>query len=797
LNEWWGRLSSLGETPGRLESLPIQITTERYSVRGFSLPHESTIMPIKFACPSCNKAITMADNLAGKRARCAGCQTVFVVPASSGATAVQARPAGAASPKPAGVRPAGPAPKKTATKTAFDFGMGGEEESGSQPRRRRVKSRGTLLFVLITLLFLGGAATAVYFTVGPDQLQKYWAQITGAKPAEKPAEQVAQKEPDKNTSTKDSPAKDAPPKDAPAKDAPAKDGPAKDPMPKSPPSATGSLKLEALNDPVLLPGATGKLTLKVERKDCQGIVDIEGKGEQVALKPGRAAPGQTEVELELSVAKDATPGLKKLELSGSLGGVRGKTEITVLVKAPPVEVGNVPPPVPTPTPMPTPMPMPMPAEPSGPRLTLAGHESALFSVAFSPDGMKVVTGSNDQTVRVWNAATGEMIANLDQGDIQKFPIHGVGFSADGKYIVACQNDSQKARGLFWDGGSGKFLPEKFIRLPPGARTYKLLFLPDGKRLLSCNQGGVLVLYDFTADPLPKPIKSLMGHSLGTPVYTVGITADGETAVSGGIDGTIRLWDLTRGEEKKKLSGGHAKEVNCVAITPDGQKVVSGGTDKKVIVWDVDKGMPLFTMEGHTDGVQTVAVSPDGKRAASAGPDKTIRLWDLETGKELFKFQGHKADIRQVVYSPDGSQLASASFDNTAMIWAIPAAARGPVAGPVPPKDPAVKNPLPMPMAGPGGIGINWQLSTALVAGSKGMAVLQVNRGTHKGAVKIESLSDKIKIEPATMPADATTVPITVVVPKDTPAGKHLLKLRLTLGEVLFEAEIGMQTEAAP
>lgn len=738
-------------------------------------------MAIKFTCPSCNKSITMADNLAGKRARCVGCQTVFVVPTSSGGVAAPAKPA--AAPKAAGIRTAGGGPKKAATESSFEFGVAPEEETGTRHRRRR-GSRGTLAFMLFTLLFLGGSAAAVYYVLGPEQVQKYWAQLTGAKPAD----QVAQKEPDKTPPGKDAPAKDTPARDGPVNDPMARD-PMKDPMSTTPPMM-GSLKLEALNDPVLTPGSTGKLTLQVERKDCQGIVDIEGKGDKVVLKENRLPPGQNRIDLELSVPKDTPPGPHKLELVGSIGSVKGKTEISVIVKAAAV-VEATPPPMP-------PMPMPMQVDATAPRLTLAGHESALNGVAFSPDGKKIITGSNDQTVRVWNAATGEMIANLDQGDIQKFPIHGVGFSADGKHIVACQNDAQKARGLFWDGESGKFLAEKFIRLPPGARIYQLHFLPDGKRLLSCNQGGVLVLYDFNADPLPRPTKSLMGHALGSPVFTVGTTTDGQTAVSGGNDGTIRLWDLERGDEKKKLTGGHAKEVSCVAITTNGQKVVSGGTDKKVLVWDVDKGMPLFTMEGHTDNVLSVAISPDGKRAASGGADKTIRLWDLETGKELFKFQGHKADIRQVVFSPDGSQLASASLDGTAMIWAIPAAARGPVATPMPPpKDPLVKNPLPMPMGVPGGVGISYQLPVTLVAGGQGVGMLQINRGPLQGAIRIESISDKIKIQPVTIPADVNTATITIVVPKETPAGKHMLRLRMTLAEMPFEAEVGIQILAGP
>jgi len=612
-------------------------------------------MPIKFACPTCKKPVTMADNLAGKKARCVSCQTVFVVPAHSAKTP-SAHSAGAANPKPSASHPVGSASKKTLTESQLDFGIDPEGETGSRRRRRRQGSRGTLLFLLITVLFVGSAAAVAIFLMGTEQAPKNATPVAAAKPPDRPVNPVSPKEPEKNTPAKDAPAKDGPAKD-PLKDpmvkAPTKD-PLKDPMVKSPKPTTGSIKLDTSNDPILTPGAKAMLKVQVERKDCQGIVDIEGKGEQVALKPGRAAPGQTEVELELSVPKDATPGLKKLELKGTLGGLQTKTEISVLVRTAAAEATAT----------------PMPADGGKPPLTLIGHENVLLCVAFSPDGKKLITGSIDQMVRVWNAATGEALATLDQGAVPKFQITGVGFSADGKYIVACQDDPQQGQGLLWDADSGKFLPEKCFPLKRKGTTYRLQFLPDGQQLLSCGQDGPLVLYDFTANPQPKSIKTLTGHAPNTAVATVGITADGKTAVSGGNDGTIRLWDLVAGKEKKKLSGGHAKEVTCVAITPDGRKVVSGGSDKKVIVWDVDKGMPLFTMEGHANSVLTVAVSPDGKRAASGGADQTICLWDLDTGKELFELQGHKGEIRQVVFSPDGSQLASASNDNTAMIWFI-------------------------------------------------------------------------------------------------------------------------------
>src|SRR4051812_39381971 len=113
-------------------------------------------MPIKFACPKCTKPVTMADNLAGKRARCVGGQTVFIVPAHSG-DAVRIPAASPTATKPAGSQPAGAVSKKTLTESQIDFDLESEEAIGSRRRRRNKGGRGTLVFGLLTVLFVSGA----------------------------------------------------------------------------------------------------------------------------------------------------------------------------------------------------------------------------------------------------------------------------------------------------------------------------------------------------------------------------------------------------------------------------------------------------------------------------------------------------------------------------------------------------------------------------------------------------------------------------------------------------------------
>ena len=109
-----------------------------------------------------------------------------------------------------------------------------------------------------------------------------------------------------------------------------------------------------------------------------------------------------------------------------------------------------------------------------------------------------------------------------------------------------------------------------------------------------------------------------------------VSADGRRAVSGGDDGTVRVWDLDTGEPLHTLAG-HDGQVGAVAVSADGRRAVSGGDDGTVRVWDLDTGQPLHALAGHDGPVRAVAVSADGRRAVSGGDDGTVRVWDLDTG----------------------------------------------------------------------------------------------------------------------------------------------------------------------
>jgi M6 family metalloprotease-like protein len=148
---------------------------------------------------------------------------------------------------------------------------------------------------------------------------------------------------------------------------------------------------------------------------------------------------------------------------------------------------------------------------------------------------------------------------------------------------------------------------------------------------------------------------------------VAVSPDGRFALSGGSDGTVRLWELATGKELKQLKE-HTGQAYTVAFRPDGRLALSGGDDNQLILWDLSTGKKIRNFTGHTGCVCGAAFSPDGKRVASGSWDRTIRIWDMATGKELKNLEGHTGDVMAVAFSPDGKMLVSAAADKTVRLW---------------------------------------------------------------------------------------------------------------------------------
>jgi eukaryotic-like serine/threonine-protein kinase len=156
-----------------------------------------------------------------------------------------------------------------------------------------------------------------------------------------------------------------------------------------------------------------------------------------------------------------------------------------------------------------------------------------------------------------------------------------------------------------------------------------------------------------------------GHS--NVVNAVAWSPDGKRIASGGVDGTVQVWDAAKGGNLFTYHG-HFDEVFAVAWSPDGKRIASSSADKTVQVWDAANGGDVFTYRGYSTPVDTVAWSPDGKRIASGGDDGTAQVWDAVDGGNVFIYRGHSGAVQSVAWSPDGKRIASGSFDRTVQVW---------------------------------------------------------------------------------------------------------------------------------
>ena len=296
------------------------------------------------------------------------------------------------------------------------------------------------------------------------------------------------------------------------------------------------------------------------------------------------------------------------------------------------------------------------------RALLQGHTGTLWSVGLSPDGTRVVTGSNDGTARIWNAATGGQIAVL-QGHEDAVTI--AAFSADGRRIVTASDDGT-AR--VWDGQTGAPI---VVLKGHGGAVLAAAFSPDSTLVATASTDRTARLW--RADTGVQ-LRALNGHA--DFVNSTAFSRDGRSLVTASWDGTARIWDVATGETTP-LRGKHAARVWYAEFSPDGKRIVTASEDRTSGLWAADSGELIALLKGHEGWVTGAMFSPDGGLIVTASDDKTARLWDGKNGKALGVLRAHEGVVNHASFSRTGHEIVTASDDARAIVWNVePAAAAG-------------------------------------------------------------------------------------------------------------------------
>jgi serine/threonine protein kinase len=292
------------------------------------------------------------------------------------------------------------------------------------------------------------------------------------------------------------------------------------------------------------------------------------------------------------------------------------------------------------------------SEPIGEVRKFVGHTGAIENVAFTPDGTRLVTVSQDKTARVWDVPTGQVLKTLTG-------------ATDAIRGLAVLPDNRRAVTAGW-GGSVRLwdLDEGVeIRRYVGhkGQVWWAACDADGKRLLTTGEDRTIRLWDIESG---AELKKLTGH---LDIVTAAVfLPDGRRAVSASLDHTVRLWDLETGRQLKAMGG--PKMVYRLSLCPKG-RWVHFGCDKDLVRWDPD-GSHHVTKVPSSEAVEGAVCLPDG-RLALAMLDGTIRVWETDPDREVHQFPGNGLAMLTLAVAPDGKHIASGGRDKIARIWNLP------------------------------------------------------------------------------------------------------------------------------
>ena len=291
----------------------------------------------------------------------------------------------------------------------------------------------------------------------------------------------------------------------------------------------------------------------------------------------------------------------------------------------------------------------------GSSLPLKASHARLFAAAFSPDGARVVTAAADGEAQLWNAETSEHIGGPM---IHASDVVSAAFSADGSLLVT---GALNGVARLWDGRTGSPLGQGWPAGKDSALT--VAFSPDGLSVLTVSEAGGACLWEVATHRLIRLLSQA-----GETAEVAAFSPDGAQVVVGTDKGVARLWDARSGALLYAWND-HGGAITAVAFSSDGKRAATGAGDNSARIWNVETGAAEHVLNGHSGPIDALAFSPDGRVLATASEDRSARLWDVETGSAIAKLGAHGDAVEALAFSVEG-RLATASRDGVARLWSV-------------------------------------------------------------------------------------------------------------------------------
>jgi WD40 repeat protein len=292
--------------------------------------------------------------------------------------------------------------------------------------------------------------------------------------------------------------------------------------------------------------------------------------------------------------------------------------------------------------------------------TLQGHTNWVTTVAFSANGQRLLTGSWDKSLKMWDVATGRTlttIANKGSG------LQTSALSHNGA-LIAAEDANNNLR--LWNSATGEEIRTIKCERSPWDKSwvYSIAFSPNDQMLAAALNSSTVRLWDVRSG---RTVRDFRGSSRA--VNYVAFSSNGQLLATGGGPKTIDLWDVRTGALVRTFRG-HRQDIYSVAFSPNGQWLASAGKDKTVKLWEVSSGREVHTLTGHQGYVTSLAFSLNGRWLASGSWDKTIKIWDVENGREVQTLTGKTNQIYSLAFDSRRGWLATGSEGGAIILWRL-------------------------------------------------------------------------------------------------------------------------------